>query len=83
MLFHLEDGCLVFLKLYILLLDLVHCNTDHIDHVSEYGSAHDFNQCDDYCLSVVVGREIAISNSDHGCIGPVIRVHVEDIPRLS
>jgi hypothetical protein len=69
------------LKLQVLLLDLVHSDAYHIDHVSEDGSAHYLDHGDHDGLDEVVGSEIAVAHRHHCCIGPVERVDVVDVPR--
>ena len=82
MLTHFEDGRLVFLKLQIFLLYLVNSDTNNVDHVSEDGSSDYLNHCHNDSLYEIVGCEVSVANSDHGCIGPIVRVNVVDVPRF-
>ena len=56
--------------------------TDDVDHVSEDGSADHLDHGHHDGLDEVVGGEVAVSNSHHRRIGPIIGVHVVDVPRF-
>lgn len=68
------------LELFVFLLDFVYGYTDHVDHVAENGSSYDLDDGDHNGLGVVLGDEVAIADSDHGCVGPVKGIDVENVP---
>lgn len=82
MLSHLQYGSLMLLKLQVFLLDLVDRDTDDVDHISKDSCSYYLNHGHNNGLNIIVGSEIAIANSHHGCVGPIVRVNVVNVPRF-
>ena len=83
MILEFEDSGFIFLELLVLFVDLADSDSDNIDHVAKNGSSDYLNHCGNDNLDIVTGKEVSVSDCHHGCIGPVVRVDVELIPRFS
>lgn len=68
------------LELFVFLLDFVYGDADHVDHIAKNGSSYDLYDRDYYGFEVVLRDEVAIADGDHGCVGPVEGIDVEDVP---
>lgn len=80
MISQLKDGRLMLLKLQIFLLDLIDSDTNNVNHISKDSCSDYLNHCHNYGFYKIIGCEISVTNSDHGCIGPIERVNIVDVP---
>lgn len=51
----LINGLLIIVKLFVFFLDLVDCDTDNVDHVTENGSSDKLNSHDDKNFNIIFG----------------------------
>lgn len=73
-------GLLIVLELLVLLLDLIHGNTDNVDHVPEDCSAYQLHHHDQDHLDVILRGQIPVTNRNHGRDGPIQTVDVLNVP---
>ena len=75
-----SDSFLVIVVLFIFFIDIVDGYTDNVDHVPKERSTTNLYDHDYQDFIDILRRDIAVTNGNDGCDGPIYGINVSSYP---